>query len=126
MVLTGRILQFIGGTVIVLGIGWGVLIMVATPSAYSYSASNSAGVIIIGSVISGLFLIGIGGAFVALADIAADTRRTANALDILVQHQTGVGTLPPTPPSKIIRPLRNPSNTERLLRRLRPDDDPPQ
>ena len=74
MALTGRILQFIGVTVIVLGVIAGVMAMAATPSAYSYAAGNAAGTIIIGSALSGLLLIGIGGAFVALDDIA--TRHT--------------------------------------------------
>src|SRR4051794_10841076 len=117
----GTLLQI---SAFILGI-FGVIAGLAAGS--SYRTSDNVLPLIVGGVISALVLWGIGGAFGALEDITNDTRRMANAIEQLVEELTPLKDDEPEPePAKpsATRPLR-PSNTDRLLGRIRSDNPPP-
>ena len=73
MRFSGLVLQIVAVLTVLLGVLAGIAELVSDTYA------TTGGAILIGSVVGGLLLFGIGGAMRALADIAADVRRSADA-----------------------------------------------
>ncbi len=70
---SGLVLQIVSVLTVIVGVLAGFAQMVS--DAYP----TTGGIILVSTVVSGVLLFGIGGAFLTLADIAVDVRRSADA-----------------------------------------------
>ena len=88
MKTSGTILQIMAWIVFICSVGAAILTLIP-PGNYMLAVAYVAG-----GVITGALLSGFGAALFFVEDMAIDARRTADALDALVQRRTGVGSLP--------------------------------
>ena len=99
MNLAGTVLQIMAWVIFLGGAAAGGIVLLQPARDFVLALTY-----FVSGIVSGAILFGIGGIFLYVEDVAIDTRRTAVALEALVQRRTGVGSITPDV-SKRVKPI---------------------